>query len=236
MIESLLRQYGYIVLFIGSILEGDGTLAVAAFMAHRGYLSLSLVLAVSVVASVLANEGLYHAARLRGTDAFKQRIASNPRYAKLQSWVGKRSGLLLLLSRFLWGFRIVIPAACGVVGMTPIRFFLTNVTGAVIWALVVGLIGYGCSQFFHGFSSAIQRHEGAGLTLLGAVAIGSALIWHRCDIRGLWHALIRPAGFGPEIADRLSDAASRGRIGFWRRLSSNCDSDLTPRETTSISK
>lgn len=221
MLEDALRHYGYIVLFIGSIFEGDGTLAIAAFLAHKGYFSLSIVLATATVASVLANEGLYHAARLKGKASF-----AGPRYDRLRQWVGQRSGLLLLLSRFIWGFRVVIPAACAVVGMTHRRFFFLNLTGAVVWAGVVGLIGYGCGQVFHGFRTSIEHHAGAGIVFLGVVAIASSLIWHRCDVKGLWHAIRHPREFGPEVAERLTEAAKSGRMSFWARLRGSCNRDL----------
>lgn len=221
MLEEALRHYGYIVLFLGSILEGDGTLAIAAFLAHRGYFSLSLVLGVATLASVLANEGLYHAAKLKGSASFE-----GPRYTRLRQWVGERSGLLLLLSRFLWGFRVVIPAACAVVGMTHKRFFFLNLTGAVVWSLVIGLIGYGCGQVFHGFQEAVQVHAGLGVALLGVLAIISSLVWHRCDVRGLFHAIRHPQEFGPEVAERITEAAKSGRLSFWARLRGSCDQDL----------
>lgn len=223
MFEEALRQYGYVVLFVGSIVEGDGTLAVAAFLAHRGYFALLPVLTVAAVASTLANEGLYRAARLRGRAAFEDRIATQPRYARVRTWVARRSGLLLFLSRFLWGFRIVVPAACGIVGMPARRFFLVNVTGAVIWAAVVGLLGYGCGQVLPQLGAIFHRYEGAVVMTLLLVAGSSALLWHRCDVRGLWKALVRPEQFGLEAADELTEAARSGRTGFWSRLERACE-------------
>ena len=39
--EQLL-QYGYLLVFAGTILEGDATILAAAFLAHQGYLNLFL--------------------------------------------------------------------------------------------------------------------------------------------------------------------------------------------------
>lgn len=222
MIEAALREYGYLVVFLGSIIEGDGTLAVAAFLSHQGYLSLVLVILTAVVATTLANEGYFHAARLRGKAAFACRVSESPRYARLQHWVTRRGGLLLLLSRFLWGFRIAVPAICGVVGMSPLRFFLVNLSGALIWGVVVGLIGYGSGRFVGNLSASVRSHgEPILLTLIG-IAVVSALIWHRCDIKGLWNALFHPERFGASAAEQLTAAADRRPGGFWARVSHFC--------------
>ena len=40
--EELIRQYGYWMVFGGTVLQGDATIIAAGFLAHRGYLNLGL--------------------------------------------------------------------------------------------------------------------------------------------------------------------------------------------------
>ena len=49
--DELLLSYGYIVVFFGSIFEGDATLLGASFLAHRHVLSLAAVIATATIAS-----------------------------------------------------------------------------------------------------------------------------------------------------------------------------------------
>src|SRR5262245_64981347 len=46
------------------------------------------------------------------------------------------------MSRFLFGFRIVIPAACGAFGMPVARFVLLNIIAGLLWAVPTALAGY----------------------------------------------------------------------------------------------
>ncbi len=49
---------------------------------------------------------------------------------------------LLLASRFAFGFRIIIPAACGALGMAPVQFCLINLLASIIWAVPTALLGF----------------------------------------------------------------------------------------------
>ena len=42
--EELIKQYGLVVLFIGTFAEGETILVIAGFLAHQGYLHLPYVL------------------------------------------------------------------------------------------------------------------------------------------------------------------------------------------------
>src|SRR5688572_21195622 len=108
---------GYVLVFFGSLLEGDATLLTAAFLAHQRHFNLLGVMAVAALASTLANEAVYYLARTRSRKYFERKVASHPKYDRVQSWIHKRSVVLLLLSRYLYGFRMAVPAACGMTGM-----------------------------------------------------------------------------------------------------------------------
>ena len=43
-LEELVRNYGYIIIAVGTFLEGETILIVAGFLAHSGYLQLPFVI------------------------------------------------------------------------------------------------------------------------------------------------------------------------------------------------
>lgn len=53
---ALIQQYGYVVVFVGSVLEGETLLALAGVAAHRGYLSLQWVMAVAAAGAFLGDQ------------------------------------------------------------------------------------------------------------------------------------------------------------------------------------
>src|SRR5262245_6863621 len=130
--EILLLKYGYVLLFAGVIVEGEAFLIAGAFLAHRGYFNLVTVGLVALAANILSAQFYYTAARVRGRPWLDSRFPENSQYRKIIDWVGRRTNRLLLISRFLFGFRIVIPAACGAFGMPVARFVALNIIAGVL--------------------------------------------------------------------------------------------------------
>ena len=140
--ESLLLKYGYALLFLGVALEGEAVLLAAALLAQRGFFRLPVVIAVAVAANALADQVYFQLARLRGRAWLERRFGQHPRYQQLIGLVGRRGGLLLVASRFAYGLRIAIPAACGALGMGVVTFTLLDLLAGLLWALPMAALGY----------------------------------------------------------------------------------------------
>jgi phosphatidylglycerol lysyltransferase len=140
--EFLLLKYGYLLLFAGVLLEGEAFLLAGSFLANRGYFDLTAVVLVALAANTLGAQFYYLAARTRGRPWFESRFSDSPRYRRILDWMGSYGNWVLLLSRFAFGFRIVIPAACGAFGMSQRRFFVLNVGAGVLWAIPTALLGF----------------------------------------------------------------------------------------------
>ena len=171
--EALLARYGYLILFPGIVVEGEAFLLAGAFMAHRGVLDLPLVIAVAVAATMSGDQLYYRAARSRGRAWLERRKGARAKYAKWIDLTARRGVWLLLASRWTFGLRIVIPAACGAVGMRPAVFTIVDFVAVLIWALTLGLAGY-----YSG--AAIEKHmkdiQHVGIWVLLAVVLCVAAV------------------------------------------------------------
>lgn len=215
-----LITYGYVVLVLGVLLEGDATLATAGFLANRGYFSLSGVLLASTVATAIGNHAYYHIARRTGQAALARKAAESPRYARVRQLVHRRGTLMLLFSRYIFGFRIAIPALCGAAGMPPRRFVVVNLLGAVVWSVSVALVGY---FFGHTLDLALEDPVQYERYIAVALAIGVflALLWfRRRDFHEEVTAVRHPEDLAPEsaeaVAERLAqhnNTAGKGQNG-----------------------
>lgn len=216
MIEAELVRYGYAVLFFGVALEGDLFLLAAAFLAHRGYLHLGWVIAVATLGTLAADQVYYQLARWRGRDAFARRAASDPRFERVRRWIETRGTLLLFLSRFMYGFRIAIPASCGAIGMPAVRFTVVNFIGSVVWAVCFGLAGYAFGNALEVLLADVARYERAiavVLLLTGAVV----LVLRGRGLRGSLAAAREPSQAIVQGASRLfATAHQAGRLVLTR--------------------
>jgi lysylphosphatidylglycerol synthetase-like protein (DUF2156 family) len=169
--ESLLLKYGYALLFFGVAFEGEAALLGAAVLAQRGFFRLPVVIAVAVAANSFADQVYFQLARLRGRQWLENRFGRHPRYQQLISVVGRQGGLFLLGSRFAYGLRIAIPAACGALGMGVVRFTLLDLLAGVLWALPMAAVGFYAGGALGPLLEGVQRYEEAiALLLVAGVA------------------------------------------------------------------
>jgi phosphatidylglycerol lysyltransferase len=196
-VESLLLRYGHFLLFAGVMVEGEAFLLAAAFLAHRGLFHLWAVIATAVAANTTADLLYYLAARARGRAWLERRFGANPRYARLVAAMERHGRFLLLVSRFAFGFRVLIPAACGVFGMPLLAFSLINVAASVLWAVPIALAGYYGGGVLEALLVDVHRYEAwvaVGLVAVGLVLTAGRQLRHAMPVHGLrvadWQAVV----------------------------------------------
>lgn len=191
--EEILVKYGYAIFFIGIAVEGDGFLLAAALLAHRGIFHLPTVIFLAVAANCLADQVYYTIARARGLAWLEARFGRHKQYNQVVGWMTRHSNWLLLGSRYAFGFRIIIPAACGALGMPPVRFAFLNLVAGIIWAIPVGLLGFYISNTAGKLLIDAKRYEMWFLLFLLIAAITALLFRHLR--RAEWVRDLKPADF-----------------------------------------
>ncbi|HVB41033.1 MAG TPA: DedA family protein [Terriglobales bacterium] len=178
--QYLLLHFGYAFLVLGLIIEGDATLVAAMILASQAgnpYLDLRWVLGIALGVTVGGNELLYELGALGWVG---NRIGTGKHYQRASRWLhSSRTGLLsLLFSRFMWGFRIVIPVAAGVLHIKRRRFSLSNLIGGTVWVALLAYFGVALQSLFtllHEDLLRFQSHIAVGVFLLG-ILIGMGTI------------------------------------------------------------
>ena len=172
---QLVQDYGYTAIAIGTFLEGEAILLSGGFAAHRGYLSLPIVIAIATVASFLGDQFYFFLGRRFGTQLAHRVPGLQLRLERMQGLIAKHQTLIILSIRFLYGLRIAGPIA---LGMNPaIRwptYSALNGLGAVVWAIVIAGIGYLFGQTIELMLVDVYKYE---VFIIGALMIG-ILGWH----------------------------------------------------------
>jgi membrane protein DedA with SNARE-associated domain len=200
--ENLTGVRGYLLIFVGSIFEGDATLLTAAFLSHRQHFTLAGVIAVATAATTFANEVFFFLARRGGKAFLDQKVAMHPRYARVGNLVRRRSVILLLTSRYLIGFRLAIPVACGAFGMSRAAFSVLNFAGALLWAIPLGLAGYAFGNVLETMWKGVRQYEWqvAGILITSGVAV---LVWRDPELHSLASAVLHAHAFTLRSASRV---------------------------------
>jgi membrane protein DedA with SNARE-associated domain len=171
-ISGLIQDYGYLAVFFGTLLEGETVLLIAGFAARRGYLVLQYVIAIGVVAAFLGNQVFFVIGRMSGDRLLTRFPKLAPQAARTTELLQRYDLPLIVLLRFLIGFRI---AALVAIGMTPYpwyRFALLDLIGAVVWVGFLTGLGYALGYALALVLADLKMYEGAIIAALVALGAG----------------------------------------------------------------
>lgn len=179
-LNSLIHSYGYIGVLIGTFLEGETTLLLAAFAAHQGYMELPYVMVAASVGSFCGDQSFFWLGRKRREKTLAKHPSLVGRIAKAQILMEKYRKLLMFLFRFMYGLRTVIPFAFGMSKTPATEFIALSAMSSVVWAILVGGAGFLFGNVLESMMGNIKRYE--FLVLLAIAGIG-AVVWAVCLYR-----------------------------------------------------
>jgi membrane protein DedA with SNARE-associated domain len=141
-LEEFYLRFGYLMVFAVAAIEGEGALVAGAVLSQRGHMSFGGAVVASFLGTFLVAEGVFHLAKWKGRAWVVKKAGGDPRLLRIERWLNRRGGPLLLFGRFMWGMRIWIPAVCAVGGMPAGKFFFWNIAGAIVWTSIVAPVSY----------------------------------------------------------------------------------------------
>jgi membrane protein DedA with SNARE-associated domain len=145
-VQQILKEYlelhGYWVLFLGTFLEGEAILLLAGFLAFQGYLNVVGVIATAWAGSFLGDQCYFYLGRSRGRWLLKRFHSIAKKFREALKMIEKYGNYVAFISRFTYGFRIVLPIILGITNLAPRTFLWINLVSALTWAAVFSLGGY----------------------------------------------------------------------------------------------
>ena len=190
--QQLLRNYlevhGYWVLFVGTFLEGEAILIMAGFLAFQGYLHPVGVIMTSFAGSFLGDQFYFYIGRVNGKSLLRRFHFIARRFREALRLIEKYGSFVAFISRFTYGFRIILPVILGITSLPARTFLYINLVSALAWATIFSLAGYLFGKSASLFLEDVGKYEHYLLLALAGVIM---LIW----LFHAWHAwqLKKPA-------------------------------------------
>lgn len=180
-LETLIVQYGYLAVLVGTFFEGETILALGGIAAHERYLHLGFVIAAGFLGSFAGDQLWFHLGRTHGRRWLSARPGLSARLNRVCHLLDRNPTLFILGFRFIYGVRNIAPVAIALSSVTYRRFVALNIVAAAIWASAVGVGGYWFGDAIDLFLTDMKVWEGRGLVVL-TVAAGLYAVW-----RMLWN-------------------------------------------------
>ncbi len=189
--ETIIANYGYWALIVGTALEGETILVVAGYLAHRGYLQLPYVVAAAMFGTFVGDQMFFQLGRQSGRAFLARHPHWRARAERVQRLFARHRITFVMGFRFMYGIRTVAPFVIGMSGFPRKLFMLLNGASAAIWAIAVGCAGYMFGQVLEKLLSEAKRFELP--VILAVVGIGTAIwIWHLRHVH-------KKLSLGPEL-------------------------------------
>jgi len=181
-IEELVQQYGYAIILVGSMVEGQPVMLFGGFAAHRGHLQLvPWVILAGAVGNFLSMQAWFLAGRRFGRPIVERRPHWSARIGQVQGWLARYDAMLIIAIRFLVGFGNVGSVAMGMSTLGVPRFTLLNGLGALLWATALAIAGYLLGDLIERLLGELEAIEKP--LLIGIVVITAAwVVYHHVKL------------------------------------------------------
>ena len=177
---ALIQQYGYVATFAGTLLEGETLLILSGVAAHRGWLSLPVVIALGALGGALGDMAFFLIGRHYGPHLLERFPRFAPAAARMHMLIERHPTAIVLGVRFMYGLRTAGPAIIGTTRMPLLRFVTANFAGALLWSACWAGAGYlfgKAAEALLGDVARFERELMIGVLLAGIVAAVGLRIW-----------------------------------------------------------
>lgn len=181
-LAGLIETHGYWLLALGCLLEGETVLILAGFAAHRGYLNPLAVLAIAAAAGFAGDQFYFWLGRRHGAALLRRWPALARQTGRVQELLARYHEAMIVGLRFAYGLRIAGPVLMGTTALPAWRFAVFNALGALLWATLIGGLGWVFGDVAEAIFVHVRHVEGwllLGLAVAGVLYGGLRRWWHR---------------------------------------------------------
>ncbi|MGB5866499.1 MAG: DedA family protein [Arcobacteraceae bacterium] len=164
--EDMIRDWGYIILFLYSFGGGFLALVVAGILSFSGELNIVIAILVAGVANFIGDQFLFTIARKNKNQA-KQMMEKHRRKIAMSHLLMRKYGSwVIFLQKYIYGIKTLIPLAMGLTKYDYKKFMFFNVFATALWALIIGLGSYMLGDLVYTYIEEFKTYALVFVTLI----------------------------------------------------------------------
>lgn len=169
--EELIREWGYIVLFLYSFGGGFIALAAAGVLSYTGDLNIVISILVAGTSNFIGDQFLFLMARHNKQYA-KDMMKKYGRKVALAHLMMRRYGsYVIVVQKYIYGIKTLIPLAMGLTKYNSKRFMMYNALATVLWAVIVGSVSYLMGEIVLTY---MEEYKYVGVAFILSIVLGVA--------------------------------------------------------------
>lgn len=131
-----LREYGYSILFLWSVLEGEMGLIMGGIMTHTGDMNYFMAIFVAGLGGFAGDQVYFYIGRFNKNLIQRKLHAQRRKFAIAHLLLKKYGWPIIFMQRYMYGLRTVIPMSIGITKYPAKQFAIINLLSAWVWAFV----------------------------------------------------------------------------------------------------
>ena len=166
--EDLIRDWGYIVLFLYSFGGGFLALAVAGVLSFAGELNIYTSMLVAGAANFIGDQFLFFLARNNKAYA-KQMMGKHQRKIALAHLMMRKYGsVVVFIQKYIYGIKTLIPLAMGLTKYDSRKFTIYNILATRAWTLIVGMASFMLGELVYTY---VDEFKTYGIAIVVAILL-----------------------------------------------------------------
>ncbi len=182
-LKEYLEAHGYWVLFVWTFIEGEAGLIMAGFLAFQGYLNIFGVMLTALGGSFLGDQFYFYLGRLKGPLLLRLFTPIARKFRKALRLIERYGSFVAFVSRYTYGFRIILPIILGMTSMEGVRFLRLNFLSALSWSIHFSLAGYVFGKSASLFVEDVEGYEPYIMLVLASLI---AIMWMSHFFHARW--------------------------------------------------
>jgi membrane protein DedA with SNARE-associated domain len=173
MLEALVIRWGYLAIAFGIFLEGESVLILGGAMAHRGLLSLPLVMLVAFLSAFAGDQFWFQMGRRYGRPLIERHPKWLARLGGVQARLQRYGDVFVFGFRFVYGIRTVTPVLLGMTDYPRARFVCLNLAGVAVWSVAISWAGWALGAAFQRIMDRAMHAQ----KLVAGVLVAALCVW-----------------------------------------------------------
>jgi membrane protein DedA with SNARE-associated domain len=158
LLVGLIKEYGYPILFIWSMAEGELGLVMAGLLCHTGDMNLALAIFVAGCGGFVGDQVYFWIGRFNRQWTLNYLRSHRRKFALAHLLLQRYGWPVIFVQRYLYGMRTVIPMAIGTTRYSSRQFALINFISAIVWAAITIMLTWYFGEPILNFIHSLKEH------------------------------------------------------------------------------
>lgn len=189
-----LKDYGYVILFLWSILEGEMGLIMGGILSHTGDMQYLMTIFVAGLGGFTGDQIYFYIGRFNKGYIQRKLHSQRRKFAIAHLLLRKYGWPIIFMQRYMYGLRTVIPMSIGITKYSAKQFAVINLLSAWVWAAITVTPAYFFGEQLLNALAVAKEHWYFALPIAGGFLYGIYVYFQKLELYFLQKRNGRGAG------------------------------------------